>query len=65
MTNIKSEALAAVRSFAAAHGRCWKVKLAALWASGGDADDPGLRLARNLLGPSGLAALTPAQLRRG
>lgn len=45
---------AALREFAAAHGRTWKSKLRDLWTSG--RDEGPLRQARNVLGPSGLHA---------
>ena len=48
-------ALAAINTFRAANGRGWRAKLAALWSRGGDEGD--LRLARNLIGPSGLRAI--------
>ena len=48
-------ALAAINTFRSANGRGWRAKLVALWARGGDEGD--LRLARNLIGPSGLRAI--------
>jgi hypothetical protein len=45
----------AVAEFRAANGRQWKSKLRALWNSGKDTGD--LRLARNVLGPSGLDSI--------
>jgi hypothetical protein len=46
------QALRAVQAFRAEHGRQWRAKLRALWASGEDVGP--LRLARNIWGPSGL-----------
>lgn len=42
----------AIVEFRAANGRTWKRRLLALWQSGRDSGD--LRLARNVIGPSGL-----------
>ena len=50
-----SVAAAAVAEFKAAHGRQWKRKLLALWESGRDTGD--LRVARNVIGPSGLRSI--------
>lgn len=51
----KAEALEAVRKFASENGRLWKSKLRRLWTSG--RDEAGLRLARNIFGPSGIDKL--------
>jgi hypothetical protein len=48
----KEQAIEALRQFAKANGRNWRAKLSALWLSG--KDDAGLRLARNIFGPSGI-----------
>lgn len=54
-TTTAHAAMAAIHAFRAAHGRGWRAKLSALWARGEDEGD--LRLARNLVGPSGLRAI--------
>lgn len=51
----ETEAMEAVLEFATRHGRCWRSKLRMLWTSG--KDGAGLRLARNIIGPSGLDKL--------
>jgi hypothetical protein len=53
---------AALREFAADHGRAWKAQLAGVWASGADAGRPLLRKARNELGPEWLKKITTDDL---
>lgn len=53
-----SEQLAAVKAFAARHGRYWKRALNNAWFNGSDAREPDgalLRQVRNQFGPSWLA----------
>jgi hypothetical protein len=49
---IEQQAMKALQEFAKENGRTWKAKLRSLWNSG--KDEAGLRLARNIYGPSGL-----------
>jgi hypothetical protein len=51
------EVMDTLREFARREGRCWKFRLRRIWENGEDADDPALRRARNLIGPSGLFKL--------
>lgn len=55
MNTTTNTALSAIHTFRAANGRGWRAKLTALWARGEDEGD--LRLARNVVGPSGLRAI--------
>ena len=55
--NPTPEQLAALEAFAARHGRTWKDKLATMWWTGRDTNEPDghlLRQVRNRLGPSWL-----------
>ena len=48
------EQIAAVKAFAARHGRCWKVELRNAWLYGSDVQEPDghlLRQVRNSCGP--------------
>lgn len=44
--------LVALRKFRDKHGRTWKAQLRSLWNTG--RDEGPLRMARNIIGPSGL-----------
>lgn len=54
MKQIPWDVLAELHKFRAINGRCWKSRLCLLWEQGRDVDNPLLRQARNMLGPSGL-----------
>lgn len=54
---IPAEVMDRLREFARTYGRRWRAELRGQWLRGLDADDPPLRRARNLIGPSGLDRL--------
>jgi hypothetical protein len=54
ISTLEQQAMEAIKRFAHANGRNWKSKLSAFWARGEDVNLTGLRLARNIFGPSGI-----------
>jgi hypothetical protein len=54
MAEIPAEVMDRLREFARTYGRRWRAELRGWWVRGSDADDPLLRRARNIIGPSGL-----------
>lgn len=61
---VSGEVRARLAGYANQNGRCWKSKLRILWAAGlcGSKGDTELRIARNIIGPTGLDRITPAMI---
>ena len=51
---VTPEVRRAIVDYARAHGRTWRSQLCWLWTNDGDVNEPLLRAARNIIGPSNL-----------